>query len=254
VVLQNDIRHRLNEECQTICREKGLISTSKKGFQIGKHVYYVGSKITFLENYNKRTKHKIKKSQIVSDIVSNGETGVITSITTYANNMHHIAFVDDDRPDTPAENVIRKYVICSSSVGVKPFHMDLGYATTTTKVQGREFEFSIFWNNSNPAPCWTRAHAYVAMSRGKKRVWCVSSAADLYAICDRANKPRRTVLLHLLKRCIEELLETQWTTPFPYASPQKPFVLISRNTPCVPVPEDEEDEEEKEEEDEEKDD
>lgn len=245
VVLQNDIRHRLNEECQMICRERGMISSSKKGIQIGKHVYYVGSKITFLENYNKSTKHKIKKRQfIVSDIVSNGETGVITSITTYANNMHHIAFVDDDRPDTPKENVILKHVICSSSIGVKPFHIDLGYATTTTKVQGREFEFSIFWNNSNPAPCWTRAHAYVAMSRGKKRVWCVSSAADLYAICDRANKPRRTVLLHLLRRCSEELLETQLTTPFPYTSPlQKPFVLIPRNLPCVPIPEDDEEEE-----------
>jgi AAA domain len=250
VVLQNDIRHRLNEECQTICRERGLISSSKKGVQIGKHVYYVGSKITFLENYNKSTKHKLKKNQfIVSDIVSNGETGVITSITAYPNNMHHIAFVDDDRPDTPKENVILKHVICSSSVGVKPFHMDLGYATTTTKVQGREFEFSIFWNNCNPAPCWTRAHAYVAMSRGKKRVWCVSSAADLYAICDRPNKPRRTVLLHLLKRCSEEWLETQLTTPFPYAPTQnqKPFVLIPRTIPCVPVPDDEEKDEEKEE-------
>lgn len=254
VVLQNDIRHRINEECQAICRERGLISSSEKGYQIGKHTYYKGSKITFLENYNHQIKHKLpskpgvgggrkKDVFITSDIVSNGETGVIQSIVVYGSNMYYIGFVDDDRPDTPKENVIVKHVICSSSVGVKPFHMDLGYATTTTKVQGREFEYSIFWNNTHPAPCWTRAHAYVAISRGKKRVWCVSSPTDLYAICDRPNKPRRTVLSHLLKRCIDHLAMNRVCinrfSPFPPFN-QKPLVLIPKGVPCVPTPEDEE--------------
>lgn len=249
IVLQNDIRHRINEDCQTICKERGLISGAKKGYTIGKHVYYEGSKITFLENYNKSFKHYLtapgrkKKDRrfITSDIVSNGETGVIRSITVYGTNMYHIAFVDDDRPQTPKESVILKHVICSSRVGIKSWHMDLGYATTTTKVQGREFDYAIFWNNAHPAPCWTRSHAYVALSRGKKRVWCVSSPGDLYAICDRPNPTRKTVLSHLLKRCTQELMSKRSVMSIPFAPVfQKPWVLIPKTTPCVPVAEEEE--------------
>jgi hypothetical protein len=253
VVLQNDIRHRINEECQAICKERGLISGAKKGYQIGKRTYYEGSKITFLENYNKPTKHILSKKKnlhIISDIISNGETGVIKSIVVYGTNMYYITFVDDDRHDSPKENVVTKHVICSASVGVKPFHIDLGYATTTTKVQGREFEYAIFWNNARPAPCWTRAHAYVALSRGKKRVWCVSTAGDLYAICDRPNPERKTVLSHLLTKCSYELTNSSSIDifSFPYESTvQKPFVLIPKSTPCVPTVLEEEEEEEEEE-------
>jgi ATP-dependent exoDNAse (exonuclease V) alpha subunit len=256
VVLQNDIRQELNEECQRYCIEKGIITkqNAKRDFKIGSRTYYVGSKITFLENYNKPFKYSIEprrkkkggkeqedKNVLISDCVANGETGVITSIKIYGAVLY-IEFIDDDRPNG---NPLVKHVLCNVNGAVKARDIDLGYATTTTKVQGREFEYLIFWNNHHPAPCWTRAHAYVALSRGKKRVWCVSSASDLYAICDRPNKPRKTILSLLLKVCSKELLQKFRTLSFPFQDMDVavPWVLLPHTVPCVPVLEEEEEKE-----------
>lgn len=230
VVLQNDIRHSLNRIYQDICIERKIIKP-KPFYRIGKNEYYIGSKITFLENYNKATKHTVAKNvEVTSDIISNGETGIITSIQTY-DHFFYIGFVDDDFSKSKA---IQKFVLVGTEVGVKPFHMDLGYATTTTKVQGREFPFCIFWNNTNPALCWTRAHVYVALSRGKERVWCVSTVSDLYAICERPNKRRSTILSCLLEICREKLLGNFTTVPIQLKKFNH-YKILPLTIPCIPV-------------------
>lgn len=251
IVLKNDVRKELNTICQDICIEKGIIKGRKRYVIDGKD-YYIGSKITFTENYNKPTKFTVEKAKkkgqkdvtVDSEPVSNGETGVITHIEQHGSGMHFICFKDDE------EGGILKHIICSAKIGVKPYHMDLGYATTSTKVQGREFPMAIFWNNHFTQECWTRAHAYVALSRGKQRVWCVSSADGLYKICDRPNKPRKTVLSHLLKVCADDLMpKSLVTVPFNYSDPKGTYMMLPHTVPCVPTPEDEEEEEEEEQED-----
>lgn len=238
IVLQNDIRHTLNEACQNICLAKGIIKQNKKHYVIGKKHYYVGSKIMFLENYNQTIKHSLNKDTIlVSEPVCNGETGVITRICLYGH-IYYITFVDNDDPAAKRKDVVTKKVLVSAQVGIKPFHMDLGYATTTTKVQGREFEYAVFWNNKNPAPCWTRAHAYVGLSRGKKHVWCVSTASDLYGICDRPNKTRETILSKLLQVCGERLFGSCAASLPVDVRATHEWVILQANKTCVPIKDD----------------
>lgn len=230
VVLQNDIRNTLNRVCQEICIERKLVKKSPF-YRIGKNEFHIGSKVTFLENYNKVTKHTVAKGvELESAIISNGETGIVTSIQTY-DHLFYVGFVDDDVLKSKA---IKKFVIIGSEVGVKPFHIDLGYATTTTKVQGREFPFCIFWNNTNPAPCWTRSHVYVALSRGKQRVWCVSTPSDLYTICERPNQRRSTILSLLLELCREKLLGNLVTTPI-QLNTIRHYKILPLTVPCIPV-------------------
>lgn len=250
IVLRNKVRNELNEACQNLCIAKGMIKANhKKSYVIGKRHYYVGSKITFLENYNKRSfydtrlKKMVKKFTpeeekriIKSEVVCNGETGIITDIRLFGH-MYCITFVDTDDPTVRSKDRVSKTVLVSAQGGgIKPFHMDLGYATTTTKVQGREFEYAIFWNDENPAPCWTRAHAYVALSRGKKHVWCVSTAGALYAICDRPNRVRETILSKLLGVCREALDSSKTLSVMGLFTAHKWSILHSA-VACVPTKE-----------------
>jgi len=256
LVLQNDLRRDINLKCQEICIELGLITpaNANRANRIGSHNFYVGSKITFTQNYNKQYKYPIgkkkkarkgeeKESFLVSDIVANGETGVITKIQTY-DSIICIEFTDNDTPNSNA--VVKQVLVYASGGGVKAKDIDLGYATTTTKAQGREFDYAIFYNNKNPQYCWTRPHVYVALSRGKKRVWCVSTASDLYKICDRPSKPRDTILSHLLQVCSTDLLRRFVTKAFPIKifNPQTRYTILPLSVPCVPTLEEEVKEEE----------
>lgn len=81
-----------------------------------------------------------------------------------------------------------------------PLQIDLGFATTTTKVQGSEFKKVIFWNNTNPTDYWTRSHGYVAVSRGKEKVWVMGTRDDFNKLCINRDKHRRTVFRELLIR------------------------------------------------------
>lgn len=249
IVLQNDIRDTINQVCQELCVDMGLISPTnfQHGINIGGLFYCVGTKIAFKKNYNKESTHPMEglKTREGADLVlkcntvANGETGVITLIQEYRD-IIYIEFIDDDDPQS--RSAVKKSVVCSTNFGIKPFSIEYGYATTTMKVQGREFDMAIFWNNPWTAPIWTRPHAYVALSRGKKHVWCVSSAGNLFTICDRSSIPRKTVLSHLLQRCMEHILPSKvnTTTPFSFFGPKVPYVLLSPDVPCVPVLEQEE--------------
>lgn len=252
VVLQHSVRDAINNVWQTLMGELGVLPRvpPPDAVKMGRHTFYVGCKITFSRNYNRPIKYTVdavgggKRNRskdgppprvFESDPVSNGELSIIRSIEMLPDGQGiHLTISDSDDPD----DAIIKRVLCSPTIegAVQFIHIDLGYASTADKVQGKEFTHVIFWNNSNPALWCTRSRAYVAISRGKERVWVVSSREDFAQICNNVDRPRRTVLAHMLRA------EGAFPSPLPPAisagaDVTDPSTLV-RMTPgkaCVPT-------------------
>jgi hypothetical protein len=127
----------------------------------------------------------------------------------------------------------RKTVYIDNVTGVKPIHVDLGYATTTYKTQGREFPYIIFWNRTNPQEHWTRAHAYVAVSRGKQRVWIMGTPQEFYTVCDQVEPRRRTIFRHMLRTAFPAPEATESGEVEPLEDPATLVELPRDGKPCV---------------------
>jgi len=226
IVLQNNVRRTLNLMCHELAMEAGIISRHAPSVQIGEHRYCAGTKICFKRNYNQpvawsetpvataaapRRRQQQQQPQPPAvkvwrgDCVVNGECGVITQLHELPRGKGYaVTFVvDDDAAAAATAAAAPKTAIISRSIAnaVSPVDIDMGYAITTTKVQGREYRYAIFWNNRGywaNNGYWSRAHPYVALTRGKERVWCVSHKSDLVAMCNKPDAHRRTILREML--------------------------------------------------------
>jgi hypothetical protein len=239
VVLQNSMRKALNEMCQALALEEGIIKSTATKYQIGDQEYCVGTKIAFTRNYNKVAiwtppKTNKKQASIEGSTVVNGECGVITNIRTLPGKRGHaITFAVNDKPPIGKT----KTIICSSSIkdAVLPLHITLGYAITTTKVQGQEYPYVIFWNNRGLKPFWTRSHLYVALTRGKQRVWCVSERKALETIYSTRDTVRRTVLYDTLQQHFVATFQGYKTLcAGTLPPPNTHYMLMPGSVPCVP--------------------
>jgi hypothetical protein len=116
-------------------------------------------------------------------------------------------------------------------------------------VQVKEFARVVFWNTVDPADFWTRSHAYVAVSRGKERVWVVGVPGYLERMCRNVDRERRTVMGHLLGARTRALGDNAGALPasagvrdfcdVPLMSPQTPCTVVLQK----PKEEDNDDEE-----------
>jgi len=158
--------------------------------------------------------------------VCNGELGVVLWVRTTAR-ATAVGITDGFR---------RKTVVISKQVkdAVDPAHVEMGYATTTTKVQGKEFARVVFWNTVDPSNFWTRSHAYVAISRGKERVWVVGPPGYLERMCNNVERERRTAMGYALETRAKEVVGA--TLPASVGVRDFSNVpLMSPQTPCTVV-------------------
>jgi hypothetical protein len=199
-----DGRNQINQECERMWIKLGVLkppANNGGGIQVRFGVrLYPGCKITFTQNYNSPISVKFPNGlECNSDPVANGELVIVKSIHYVKPPGRGILMTVVDSED-PNDDPEYKTVWIDVKHGVKPQHVDLGYATTAYKTQGREFPYVIFWNQTNAGDQWTRASAYVAVSRGKECVWVAGSPQDFYKVCSRVDPPRRTIMSHLLKQ------------------------------------------------------
>lgn len=245
VVLQHTERVSVNIACQDILTEMGVLKPKKSEMhhRIGAHEYFVGCKITFLKNMNKPFEHKSGQFVFRCETVANGELAIITDIKQIDKGF--VLTVCDDCD-------ITKSVICSNIIegAINYANIDYGYATTTTKIQGREFPYCVFWCNTNPKSQWTRAHCYVALSRGKKRSWFVGSRQDFETICANKDKYRRTILCEILKNFAPQLNDDKTLYAKMENICEPYYTLLDPLEPCVPRYEKKSNEEDEDDEDE----
>lgn len=185
VVLQNegkDGRKHINMLAQDALEKLGVLHRQNV-VRVGKLQLFVGCKICFLQNYNRPMPE--------CATVSNGELAIITSIRQTRGGVS-MTITDDYETEKTV------FIHHQTGLGIHPRHVDLGYARTSYTTQGREFDYVIFWNPSKPGPQWTRAHAYVAVSRGKQRVWVAGTREDFLSICQNADKSRRSCFAMLM--------------------------------------------------------
>jgi hypothetical protein len=213
VVLVNegaDGRNHVNQLVESAWLELGVIRKTnvvdiRRNCQI-----YPGCKITFLQNYNTPLLEKVGGQEIRSDPVANGELGIVISIDKLFDGWK-VVFRDSDEVDAEQKVVwVRKNVL--DDRGVSAHHIDLGYATTTYKTQGREFLWVLFW--TPPADryiCMTRAHAYVGISRAQEKCWIAGEWGDFLDICSRPDLPRRTCFNIMLKQRPLQVKLTHYT-------------------------------------------
>jgi hypothetical protein len=203
VVFQNYHRNAINRVCQKILESLGKFKKHhlQKKYRIGYNDLFVGAKITFTKNYNKPFSYYTGDvfTKMISDEVGNGELAVITNIHRFYEGYYLTITDCDDNP----RNATIKHVIVSTLIknAVDPAHIDLGYASTTTKIQGKEFERCIFWLNTDPSSFWTRSHLYVGISRAKEKMYVVGSLDDVATVGTQRDMHRRT--------CFRECLATQ---------------------------------------------
>jgi len=246
VVLRNiseDGRHAVNRAA-----EEALISLNRlhphqggvTAYLRGDMRIYPGCKITFTHNYNQPMyfsyhNEQRRKYTAVGDTVSNGELVIITHIKRLPDSAYLLTTVDTEHADEEPET---KNILIHAKHGVHPLHVSLGYATTSYKSQGREFPYVVFIVCPSPSAQWTRSHAYVALSRGRKHVTVAvkEDPRDFYRLCDVRDWSRNTVFGRMLDS------ETFDTQPIDHYQPQ-PILLIAQmvadqnlDVPCVPVP------------------
>jgi hypothetical protein len=235
----SDGRHAINRAAEDAWIRLGVLkpptnSRARVEVRYGLSLY-PGCKITFLKNYNKPISVTFngvpKKVVCTSAPVANGELAVVRSIEHCKNPARGITLLVSDEDDEDPEY---KRVWIDSAEGIHPSHVDLGYATTTYKTQGREFPYVVFWNRTDPHDHWTRPHAYVAVSRGKERVWVVGERSEFLRVCSQVDTRRRTVFAALLKEspCAREPTLV-CAEPAPMAAWTELVMLTDKKKPCV---------------------
>ena len=236
-----DGRNALNTACERIWMKLGVLKPEHGSVTVRYNfALYPGAKITFTQNYNKpiRVTFGGKKSPnavvCVSDPVANGELAIVRKIYACKFPARGIVMEIVDSED-PADMPETKRIWIDMKEGVKPTHIDLGYSTTVYKTQGREFDRVIFWNQPFPGEQWTRANAYVAVSRGKQRVWISGTPKDFFTICNQREPPRKTCFRELL---LQHTFQ-QKNEPFVYDDTEFPpaagYTLMSKDELASPV-------------------
>lgn len=233
-------RHAINAAAEAAWIQLGKLQPpAGGGIEIRKGLrLYAGCKITFTQNYNRLIEKQIGKTLCRSDPISNGEIVLVVSVCRHES-AHGFRLVvvdsenDDDDPET-------KTVWIDAELGVHPMHVEMGYASTTYKSQGREFPFVIFWCPDEPTPHWTRSHPYVALSRGKQRVLvCVDRPESFNRLCARADTKRRTVFEQLLKLELDCTEDCACPIAHYEPAPRVPHDTLTldddTSVPCVPV-------------------
>jgi ATP-dependent exoDNAse (exonuclease V) alpha subunit len=197
VLLKNtgiDGRNVLNRACESaLIKLRVLRPPSGGGVRIrtksdGKPLYlYIGKKITFTKKYKSIVD---KKKNVISDLVLNGEQGIVSSVKVKKRRKKRIILVEFEQPESNK----RKKVLIHRIDGIDPFHVDDGFACTTNKAQGSEWPYVIYWLEDNPGPHWTREYSYVALSRCKTTCWVVGNKYDFYKMCESRAPKRHTLL------------------------------------------------------------
>lgn len=227
IVLQHTHRVAVNKACLKIFESLNVFRKNVQRIHVGSVSLFVGCKITFTRNYNKPFKYQ----KMHSCAVANGELAIVTKMVRFAKGIY-LHITDSDN----AEEATNKTVICSSTLehAVSLMDIDLGFATTTTAVQGREFQRIVFWNNTHPAPFWYRSHAFVAVSRGKQESVVVGSRRDFETICMNKDRHRRTILREVFIDSIGEITKLR---PLPSVTSEihAPETLHLTHKPCAPI-------------------
>jgi DNA replication protein DnaC len=185
IVLRNEDRVKLNEMIESILIEKKILKPSSSASRkIGNCDIYPGKKIQFLKN-TKTPNY---------DTVRNGELGQVLKL--------------EQKKDKLLLHLTNgKIVLIGGQDGVKPQHIQSGYATTCNKAQGSEWEYIVFWIYETPNPYFTREFPYVAVSRAKKHCTVImSSEMDFKMLCAQKAKERKS----LLKFYFEHLPPIKW--------------------------------------------
>jgi hypothetical protein len=202
--------------------------TTSHRFPKYRTVLFVGKKIAFTQNYNSPVK---VGNQVVSDTVSNGELAVITSMRIVGAKTQREVILTL-RTSSAAE----KQVVISEREGngVSPEHITDGYVSTTYKYQGQETDYILYWPPSAPKHARVRRpHAYVAVSRAKKRFHVFCTRAEFNEMCQRPADARYTVFGRLLKEPLPELRES-FDEAFLQVDPDT-LVEMPNNMPCAPI-------------------
>jgi hypothetical protein len=255
----SDGRVQVNAACEDAWQRLGVIKKPSRGGGVvsvrrGLDLY-PGVKVTFLKNYNvpirvafsadgtataavasqepSKKRRKKKEAECHSDPVANGELYIVKSVAHYAAPAHGIRLELAETDDKTEKDVGIKIVWIDKKHGVHPSHIDLGYATTTYKTQGREFPHVIFWNRASPGEHWTRPHAYVAVSRAKERLWVVSEPRDFFTVCDQLDVRRRTALGVLLAGAEMGDARCRWA-PAGEVVARKDMRVVPKTEPVVP--------------------
>jgi hypothetical protein len=186
-----DGRKHLNKQIERILTSLGILQPPKDGgFKVrGQFRVYPGCKIEFSQNYNL----PVVFDKVIYHTVSNGELAIVRNVSKVTGGTGCALEIEGPYNE-------RKRVLIHSEHGIHPNHIGPGYASTTYKVQGREFPCVVFWNETNVRKFWTRPHAYVGASRAKERLWIASTLDDLKVLCSQPEKYRRSCFLELLKR------------------------------------------------------
>ena len=121
----------------------------------------------------------------------NGETGIVEDVKK-KHGVIDLAFRE-------YSNGALKRVLIHHKVGIDPKYVDEGFAITSNKSQGSEFDYVIFWMLDSPSAHWTREYPYVAVSRAKARCWIIGDESAFLKMCSKRARPRDTLLHHFLK-------------------------------------------------------
>jgi len=245
----DDGRHALNSAAEAAYSNIGVINrrntvTVRPGVEL-----YVGCKVRFSRNYNRaktyriqrRLGYKMQSRTIRSDPVQNGEVLLVTEVTRVVGGIV-LRGVDTEDPDIRRETktvwigATKKKKKNGEPNGVEARHVGLGYGSTVYSSQGREYPYIIFWVVANPSDNWTRPNAYVAASRGKKRVWIVvSHPSDFFRICHRKDRQRQTALGHLMQHTPLDTAPHTHYVPGPMQNAAD-LRVMDKAIKCAPVP------------------
>ena len=218
----------------------------RNGFKL-----YEGKKITFTQNYNAPIKteivdrislsggsrRKAGPAYVYSEPISNGELVCVQKITKLRASDGGGFLLTVSDVSHPRNHAECKRIWIHKDKGVDPQHVTDGFASTSYKIQGNEYEYVVFWMKDNPPQggFYTREHAYVAVSRGKSRVWCFGNKRDFLALCSQKATPRTTTLHWLLSNepWVNNIKPSSPTLD-PFLKRRSPLRLMARDEPCVP--------------------
>jgi hypothetical protein len=232
----SDGRHAVNQAAMEAYEEMGVLKPPhNRGVYVRYGVsLYAGCKITVLKNYNTPIEKSFgKHNTCKSDPVSNGELFIILSIERCSHPATGIRMVCTDSADA-SDLEARRTLWIDAKWAIHPGHIDHGYATTTYKSQGREFPNVIYINRTDPQEHWTRAQAYVALSRATQRCWVAGERSEFERVCKQPELVRRTVFGIILNESTTPVERVPYE-PAPMVPAAELHLLTDAKKPCVKV-------------------
>lgn len=135
----NDGRKHLNSECEAAWQQLGVLKRPPQGGVLltggSKRLeLYPGCKITFGKNYNTPIEFTdVRGDKQKSATVANGELAIVKDIQIKGNGFVLTVVDSEEEADDPETKVLW----IEQDSGIHPMHIDLGYATTTYRTQGK---------------------------------------------------------------------------------------------------------------------